>query len=150
MPLFDETLCAPHAPAVRDRAALLADLVGSGDPRLAAAAACLLVVIDAPDRAAERAAQALPPEGRRLLGTIYRTARALSIARAPDLSIERVREHPLPAWTGEDTSLPDPDAHKGEALLRDAPRLSPASGDAIDLFGAWLEELRLARRAGPR
>lgn len=131
-----------------DVAALLASLVRSGDPRLAAAAGCLLLALpgDAGTAldAARRACAALDDAERLVLGTVYRAARALSIARSPDLASAGLRARPLAPWEGEPPTLPDPDDHQGEAFLRWAPGDDPRAGDVIDAFDAWLGELRAA------
>lgn len=136
---------APHLDA-QTLAALLRDLLASGDARLTAAVPSVLASAGDAAPAIRIVADSLDAASRARLGLLHRVARALVVSRAPDLR-QRFGAVPLLSpCADEPPDLPDPAADHGEALLREL--LDPASeacatwgplaGDAVDLFDTWL------------
>jgi hypothetical protein len=146
VPLFEPTPTAEAAPSgPSGLAALLGDLVTSGDPRLEGSVPCLLAAVE-PARAARAladAARARPDLGARL-GRLYRLARALVVSRGPDLERLFGPRSALSASALEPDDLPDPSEAFGERTLWRASERARARGEPDEargietLFDTWL------------
>jgi hypothetical protein len=146
VPLFEPTPAeGPVAAGPLDLAALVGDLVTSGDPRLVASIPCLLVAAE-PERAwkaLEDAARARPEACARL-GRLHRLARALAVSRGPDLERLLGKRPALPASDLEPADLPDPSESFGERTLWRASERARARGEpdeaaaVVKTFDTWL------------
>jgi hypothetical protein len=151
--LFDRPRATTTAPVGDEYAALIVDLLESGDARLRLAVPCLLAAHDgAPAAAATtRAAAMLSAAAARELGLLYRLARCLVVSRGPYLAFLFGRRPTLPPLPIEPSDVPDPSELHGEKGLRFASEvfrergLPDMPGGAERQFDTWLDLVRTHR-----
>jgi hypothetical protein len=148
--LFDGPRDEPSTPSADEYAALIVDLLRSGDARLRLAVPCLLAAQDgAPAATAtSRAAATLTAAEGDELGLLYRLARCLVISRGPYLGFLFGRRPMLPALPIEPMHIPDPSELHGEKGIRFASEsycergLPDMAGGAERQFDTWLDLVR--------
>jgi hypothetical protein len=152
--LFEPPRTSTSVPTEDEYAALLVDLLRSGDVRLELAVPCLLAMHDgaAAARAVARAASALAQPERATLGLLYRLARYLVASRGMTFAFVFGRTPYLDPLPLEPADLPDPSELFGEKGLSVASesfrdRGEPDfAGGAQREFDTWLGIARAERR----